>query len=458
VLTLIVNLLTDIRAAPYKFSACRCAKEDEKTIVQSREDDTGGWEEAMMKTSISSKRARGYLSRRHFLVHSAAGLAGATMSSMGFPWGDLAYGQQLKGKPLKINVAVRPDWTQGWFGVVNEEKLIWKKYLPEGSEVTFTHPIQGGIVTNELIANKTQIGHNGDAPGLIATFQRDRVDIRAIGLIGSSPSGYHCYQILARTDAPEFNNSKEALRWFDGKTVATPKGSCSDRFFQDVLKREGIKPKEYLNQPIGVITTNLRTKKIDGAATWDPQGAAVSTIAGEGIARIVATGQPWNERDSGTIVARKDFIDQNPDFVKAWLKAEIETQMWYYDPRNHAETLKIAMKYVTGFSEKALWFSLAGLIPDPYYGGPIRDEKLFVWNDEVRALQKRVIEYLAQEKIIASNELLPGAVDDSLAREAMKEMKVSSPLVRLKAVPLGQGYPLHNDPKRIEEYVNLFEI
>ena len=72
--------------------------------------------------------------------------------------------------------------------------------------------------------------------------------------------------MLARTDAPEFKNSKEAMHWFDGKMVATPKGSCSDRFFQDVFKREGIKPKEYLNQPIGVITTNLRTKKIDGAA------------------------------------------------------------------------------------------------------------------------------------------------------------------------------------------------
>ena len=139
------------------------------------------------------------------------------MSSTGFPWGDLAYGQQLKGKPVQFNVAVRPDWTQGWFGVVNEEQQIWKKYLPEGSEVNFSHPIQGGIVTNELIARKTMIGHNGDAPGLIATFQRERADIRAIGLIGSSPTGYHCYQILARTDAPDFKDSKEALHWFDGK-------------------------------------------------------------------------------------------------------------------------------------------------------------------------------------------------------------------------------------------------
>jgi NitT/TauT family transport system substrate-binding protein len=410
------------------------------------------------RTTSSDKRAADPFSRRQFLVRSAAGVAGASMSSLGFPWGDLAYGQQLKGKPVQFNVAVRPDWTQGWFGVVNEEKKIWKKYLPEGSEVTFSHPIQGGVVTNELIANKTSIGHNGDAPGLIATFQRERADIRAIGLIGSSPSGYHCYQILARTDAPEFKDSKEAMRWFDGKVVATPKGSCSDRFFQDVFKREGIKPKEYLNQPIGVITTNLRAKKIDGAATWDPQGAAVSTIAGEGIARIVATGQAWGERDSGTIVARKDFIDQNPDIVKAWLKAEIETQMWYYDPPNHAETLKIAAKYVTGFADKALWFSLAGLIPEPYYGGPIRDEKLFVWNDEVRVLQKRVLDYLAQEKIIPSSQLLPGAIDDSIARQAMKEMNVSSPLVRIKAVTIEQGFPLLNDTKRIEEYVNLFKL
>ena len=74
--------------------------------------------------------------------------------------------------------------------------------------------------------------------------------------------------------------------------------------------------------------------------------------------------------------------------------------MWYYDPRNHAETLKIAAKYVAGFSDKALWFSLAGLLPEPYYGGPIRDEKVFVWNDDITALQKRVIDYLAQEKVI----------------------------------------------------------
>jgi NitT/TauT family transport system substrate-binding protein len=402
--------------------------------------------------------ARADFTRRQFMVRSAQGLAGAAMATAGFAWGDLAYGQQLKGDPVNFNVAIRPDWTQGWFGVINQEKGIWKKYLPEGSEVTFSHPIQGGIVTNELIAGKSMIGHNGDAPGLIATFQRDRVDIRAIGLIGSSPSGYHCYQVLVRTDAPEFGDSKEAIQWMDGKAVATPKGSCSDRFFQDILKRENVEPAEYLNQPIGVITTNLRTKKIDAACTWDPQGAAVSELAGEGVARVVATGYPWDERDSGTIICRKDFMDENPELVKAWLKSEIETQMWYYDPRNHAEVLQIAKKYIKGFADKAMWFSLAGLIPEPYYGGPIRDEKLFVWNDEVWHLHEIVLGYLAENKIIPQAELYEGAVDDSLAREAMKEMGVESPLIRLKAVELEKGWPLVQDPARIEEYVELFNL
>ncbi len=423
-------------------------KQKKRAILKTAETDSDS----------SPKFGRYEITRRHFMVRTAAGVAGAALATAGYPWGDLAYGQQLKGKPVTMNVAIRPDWTQGWFGMINEELGIWKKYLPEGSEVTFSHPIQGGIVTNELIAGKSMIGHNGDAPGLIATYKRDREDIRAIALIGSSPSGYHCYQVMVRTDAPQFNSSKEALKWMEGKVVACPKGSCSDRFFQDVLNREGIQVAEYLNQPIGVITTNLRAKKIDAACTWDPQGAGVSEIAGESIARVVATGYPWDERDSGTIVCRKDFMDQNTEVVKAWLKAEIETQMWYYDPRNHAEVLKIAQKYVKGFSHKALWFSMAGLIPEPYYGGPIRDEKLFVWNDDVRKLQEVVRDYLAKNKIIPHKELLPGAIDNSLAREAMKEMNVTSPLITLKAVPIDKGYPLLNDPKKIEEYVELFKL
>lgn len=243
----------------------------------------------------------------------------------------------------------------------------------------------------------------------------------------------------------------------DGKVLATPRGSCTDRFFQDILQREGVKPRQYLNQPIGVLTANVRAKKIDGFATWDPQGAQVSTLVGEGSARIVSTGYPWGERDSGTLIARKDFMDRHPEMVKAWLKTEIEAQMWYYDPRNHAEVLRLISKYMRGVSHKAMWFSMAGLIPEPYYGGPIRDEKPLVLTDEVNKLHDRLLKFLFKEKIVPGSEYPPGAKDDSLAREALKEMGVSSPLVQLKAVPVEKAYPLLKAGKT-EEYVQLFKM
>jgi NitT/TauT family transport system substrate-binding protein len=173
---------------------------------------------------------------------------------------------------------------------------------------------------------------------------------------------------------------------------------------------------------------------------------------------VVATGEPWGERDSGVIICRKDFMDRNRELMKAWMKAEIEAQMWYYDPRNHAEVLQIAQKYVKGFSHKALWFSMCGLLADPYNGGPIRDEKPVVMNDAVMNLHKKVVNYLAEIKVVPNNEIPSGAHDDSIAREAMKELGVTSPVARMKAVALEVGYPLVQDPKRIKEYVELFRL
>jgi hypothetical protein len=81
-----------------------------------------------------------------------------------------------------------------------------------------------------------------------------------------------------------------------------------------------------------------------------------------------------------------------------------------------------------------------------------------VMNDDVMNLHKKVVKYLAEIKVVPSAEIPAGAHDDSLAREAMKEMGLSSPVARMKAVPLAKGYPLVQDPKRIEEYAALFKM
>lgn len=375
------------------------------------------------------------MDRREFLKKTGIAAAAIAASGLAAWHPEMAYGQQAKGEAVDITAAVRPDWTQGWGGMIIEEKQLWKKYLPKGSSVQFTHPIQGGIVTNDMLANKAQVGYVGDTPAIVATYKRKVGDIRQAAVIGSSPFGYHCNQVIIRSDAPQFKNYKEGMQWLNGKTCAVPKGSCTDRFFREALEHEKVKPKDYLNQPIEVITSNMRVRKIDGAATWEPNASIL--YIGLGIGRVIANGKPWNDIDSGIMLMRKDFMDKHREAAKGWLKAEIEAEIWYTDPKNHMEAIQIAQKYISGFDKKTLWFSIAGELPEM---GNIRDTKPFIFNDDIKKLLGKVNKFLHELKVVPAEnwyEAVPDAIQDDLAKEALAEMGIKKlPLAMVKAVPL----------------------
>ena len=229
------------------------------------------------------------------------------------------------------------------------------------------------------------------------------------------------------------------MQWLNGKILAVPKGSCTDRFFREALEKEGVKPKQYLNQPISVITTNMRVRKIDAAATWEPNASILHI--GTDIGRVIATGNPWNDIDSGIMLLRKDFIDENREAAKGWLKAEIEAEMWYTDPKNHMEAIQIAMKHISGFDKKTLWFSLIGLIPNM---GEIRDTKPLVFNADIKALLGKVNKFLYKLKIVKSKDwydAVPDGIQEDLAKEALVEMGIKEmPLATVGTKPLSE-YP-----------------
>src|SRR2546422_256788 len=130
-----------------------------------------------------------------------------------------------------------------------------------------------------------------------------------------------------------------------GKTVAVPKGSCTDRFAQATFKKFSIQPKEYLNQNIEVITSNFRAGKLDAAVMWEP---TTSRLVGDGLARLIATGKSVQENDGGLLGMRADLIKQRPDVVKGWLQAELDAQLFIADPKNAPEVIKMAKEQTTG--------------------------------------------------------------------------------------------------------------
>src|SRR2546422_5495485 len=263
-------------------------------------------------------------------------------------------------------------------------KKFYEKYLPKGSEVEFQIGLHGAIIVNNLLAGKQHIGYMGDMPSIVSTTKQEVADIRLVANLGLAYD--QCNAFLVRTDAPAFANDKEAIRWLNGKIVAVPKGSCTDRFAQAVFRKSGIQPKEYLNQNIEVITSNFRAGKLDAAVMWEP---TTSRLVEEGLARLVATGASVQENDAGFLGMRADLIKQRPDVVKAWLNAELDAQLYFVDPKNAMEIVKMAREQTTGFSERALWMAAYGTYPKEGGGTPTRIILPYTFTPEALELIKR---------------------------------------------------------------------
>jgi len=338
----------------------------------------------------------------------------------------ISYGNP--GEPIHLTIGFQPYYTEAWSaGVVNGREL-WKKHLPPGSTVDFAVGIQGALVINAMLAGKEQIGYVGDMPGIVGATKREVADLRIIANIGLSHD--QCNILLTRPDAPAFKNAKEAVKWFGGKTVAVPKGSCSDRFARAVLKKEGVEPASYLNQNLELITSGFRAKKLDATVVWEP---VASRLVTEGLARRVASGNDFGENDGALITVRADLLQQRPDVVKGWLEAELEAEQYLAEPAHAKEVVGFLKKYTTGYDDQALWQSLFGSYPANVGGAPVRLTLPFGFTAESLELIKRSTAFLHEVKSIAIPELPADAVLPELTAQILKEHGLTAPVATIKA-------------------------
>jgi NitT/TauT family transport system substrate-binding protein len=357
-------------------------------------------------------------------------LAPAAWAAFSGPVGAVAskdYGKP--GEPVELVVGYQPYYTESWSGVIMRDKKFYEKYLPKGSKVEFQIGLQGAIVVNGMLAGKVDVGYVGDMPGIVSTSHAEVRDIRIVSVLGL---GYdQCNTFLVRTDAPTFKGPEEAIAWLKGKTVAVPKGSCTDRFAQAVFKRFGVEPSEYLNQSIEVITSGFRAKKLDAAVIWEP---TTSRLIQENLARKVATGVSVNESDAGFLVVPQALIEQRPDVVKGWLEAELDAQLFFADPKNAMAISKMALEQTTGFTQKQLWFSAFGTYPASEGGTPTRITLTYGFAPEALEMIKKAAKFLVEIKSI-KEDLRPDAVVPGFVDGILKERNLKMPVGEVKAQP-----------------------
>jgi NitT/TauT family transport system substrate-binding protein len=369
---------------------------------------------------------------KHLLMSAAALLVTSGLAAPAALAADLSFGKP--GDPVDLVVGYQPYYTEAWSGIVMRGKKFYEKYLPKGSKVEFQIGLQGAIIVNNMLAGKQHIGYLGDMPAIVATTKVETADVRILATLGLSTD--QCNIFLVRNDAPKFVDYKDALKWIDGKQVAVPKGSCSDRFAQATFKKQGVNPKDYLNQNLEVITSNFRAGKIDAAVIWEPPA---SRLVQEGLARRVASGVNLKEGDGGFLAARADLIKQRPDIIKAWLNAELDAQLFLADEKNAAEVVKLAKEQTTGFSDKALWYALYGTYGPEAGGSTTRLVLPFAITEDARRLIETSAAFLHSIKSINVEKLRPEAVQPELADQVLKERKLKSPIGDVVALPATQA-------------------
>jgi len=338
-----------------------------------------------------------------------------------------AYGKP--GSAIDLVVGYQPYYTESWSGVIMRNKKFYEKYLPQGSKVDFQVGLQGAIIVNGMLAGKVDLGYVGDMPGIVSTSHADVRDIRIVSVLGLGFD--QCNAFLVRTDAPQFQSSDEAIKWLNGKTVAVPKGSCTDRFAQAVFKRFKIAPSEYLNQSIEVITSGFRAKKLDAAVMWEP---TTSRLVLDKLARKVATGASVNENDGGFMVMPKALIEQRPDVVNAWLEAELDSQLYFADPNNAMSVSAMALEQTTGFPQKTLWYSAYGTYPAAEGGTTSRIVLTYGFTPEAKDLIAKAAKFLLEIKSIKAD-IRPEAVMPSFTEQILKKRNLKSPIGEVKALP-----------------------
>ncbi len=378
-----------------------------------------------------NKHLNGFQKAGRTLAVAVACMSAGALTMQAAQAGDLNFGKP--GEPVQLVVGYQPYYTQSWSGLVMRGKEFWKKYLPKGSTVEFQVGLQGAIIVNAMLAGKQHIGYMGDMPAIVSTTKQEVADVRIVATLGLGHD--QCNIFMARNDAPQFKSPKEALQWLNGKQVAVPKGSCTDRFAQAVFKKENVQPAEYLNQNIEVITSGFRAGKLDAAVIWEP---TASRLVQDGLARRVASGATVNENDAGFLAMRNELIQQRPDVVKGWLNAELDAQLFLADPKNAGEVTRMAVEQTTGFSEKVMWMSLYGRYPDNVGGAAIRNELVFGMTPEAMELISRASQFLFSIKSINVEKLRPEAVMPEFAAAVLKERGLKAPIGEVKGMAVSE--------------------
>ena len=207
----------------------------------------------------------------------------------------------------------------------------------------------GPQVIESLFSNSIDIAYVGPGP-VINGYLKSNGDALRI-LAGAADGGA---SLVAQKDS-----GLDLIANFDGKRIAAPQiSNTQDVSLTHYLSSNGLKPVEtggtvyVLNISNPDIFTLFAKGDIDGA--WVPEPWATMLVQELGGVRVFNDSQFWpdGEFSSVLLIARTDFVENNPKVIRNWIESNEKTVQWINN--NPEQTKKIYSEFLTKYMGKTL--------------------------------------------------------------------------------------------------------
>jgi NitT/TauT family transport system substrate-binding protein len=250
----------------------------------------------------------------------------------------------LSSKILRIGYFPNFNHAQAVIGIQNGD---FQKTLDTNGVTIKTHVFDAGpSVIEALLANQLDIAYVGPNPAINGYVVSGGKDLR---IIAGAASGGAVF--VVRNDSG-INSPKD----FGNKKFASPQlGNTQDIALRKYIQDNGYKTTENGGNvtvtPIAnpdILTLFLK-KQIDGAWVPEPWGARLVNEANGRILLDEKSLWPNGKFVTANIVARTDYIKDNPEIIKRLLEAHVNETLWINSHKNEAiKEFNIQLKKLTG--------------------------------------------------------------------------------------------------------------
>src|SRR5690606_3605195 len=259
-------------------------------------------------------------------------------------------------------------------------------------------------LTNEMIANKLDIGSMADFPGANngAAFLKAGKKSVFINVLSGSTLGSGNGIVVPST------SNITSLAELRGRTISVPFASTAHGMLLRAVKAQGLDPEKDVNiitQAPEVAGPALQAGKIDAHADFVP---FAELFPWRGYARKIYDGAQANAPTFHGSLVNAEYAQKHPEIVVAFLRAAIEAnRLFAQEPEKYSELIQ----QVTGVDAEVAYL----------YHGPLGlQTRDFTWKPEYRQALKTSIETLKFLKKTDSNLDVGSFIDDRYLQSAFK--------------------------------------